>query len=239
MARRMVLGGYLLWMTVAVALYFFVPSLETVAWTAAGVGSTIAMFLGVRLNRPKPMAPWLLLGAAILTYAAADFLFYFALDHPEAGLNPRSDDVLYVVMFVLLTAGLLRLTRTGAAAHDRAALIDALIFMCGLGLLSWIFIVERGVVGPDADLVTKITAVAYPLADVAIIAMVARLVVAVRWTPAVLLLAVGAVGMLVSDVIYRLVRIDGPWTNGSPVDIGWLAFYFCWGRRRSIRRCAR
>ena len=72
----MVLGGYLLWMTVAVALYFFVPSLETVAWTAAGVGSTIAMFLGVRLNRPKPMAPWLLLGAAILTYAAADFLFY-------------------------------------------------------------------------------------------------------------------------------------------------------------------
>jgi len=224
-----VLAGYLLWMSVVVGLYFFVPSVEMAAWTAVGVGSTLAFVVGLRLNRPKPMGPWLLLGGAVLTYTVADFIYYLTLGRPEAGINPRADDVLYVVMFVLLTAGLLRLTRTGAAAHDRAALIDALIFMCGLSLLSWIFIIERGVAGPDADLVTKITAIAYPLADVAIIAMVARLVVAVRWTPAVLLLAVGAAGMLVSDVIYRLVRIDGPWASGGPVDLGWLAFYVCWG----------
>ncbi len=229
MARRMVLAGYLLWMTVAVALYFFVPSLEVPAWTAAGVGSTLAILLGVRLNRPEPPGPWLLLAGAVFTYAVADFVYYLALGHPDAGLNPRTDDVLYVIMFVLLTAGLLRLTRTGAAAHDRAALIDALIFMCGIGLLCWIFIVERRVVGPEPDLIAKITAVAYPLADVAILAMVARLVVAVRWTPTVLLLAFGAAGMLVSDVIYRLIRIEGSWTSGGPVDVGWLAFYVCWG----------
>ena len=105
MARRMVLAGYLLWMTVAVALYFLVPSLEVPAWTAAGVGSTLAILLGVRLNRPKPPGPWLFLAGAVFTYTVADFLYYFTLGHPDAGLNPRTDDLLYVVMFVLLTAG--------------------------------------------------------------------------------------------------------------------------------------
>ena len=104
MARRVVLAGYLLWMTVAVALYFFVPSLEVPAWTAAGVGSTLAILVGVRLNRPEPPGPWLLLAGAVFTYAVADFVYYFALGHPDAGLNPRTDDVLYVIMFVLLTA---------------------------------------------------------------------------------------------------------------------------------------
>src|SRR5829696_2350681 len=110
MLRRVVLAGSLRWMSGVVGLYFFVPSVGVAAWLAAGV----------RLNRPKPMGPWLLLGGAVLTYTVADFIYYLTLGRPEAGINPRADDVLYVVMFVLLTAGLLRLTRTGAAAHDRA-----------------------------------------------------------------------------------------------------------------------
>ena len=39
----------------------------------------------------------------------------------------------------------------------------------------------------------------------------------------------GIVGVLFSDVIYGLARLDGEWAVGGPVDIGWVIFYAALG----------
>ena len=82
--------------------------------------------------------------------------------------------------------------------RDRAGLIDALILTAGLGLLSWIFLINPGSQAPQHTTLESVTSVAYPLFDVLVFATAARLVTAVRRTPAVGLLAVGGVALFVS-----------------------------------------
>jgi diguanylate cyclase (GGDEF)-like protein/PAS domain S-box-containing protein len=226
---RAVILMYGLWTAAWSVAYFASPRASTIAWAAIGVGAVAAVLLGVLLNRPRRAGPWLLLAGAMLAYAAGDLAYHLAGQEPDRVPAQYLDEIFYALMFVLVTAGLLRLAGAGAAARDRAALIDALVLMTGVGLLVWVFLVEANATRPELTVVQKAIAVAYPLADVAILAMVTRLVTAVRWTRAVTLLTAGATGLLVSDVIYRIDRLQGTWTDGGPVDLGWLAFYFCWG----------
>jgi PAS domain S-box-containing protein len=47
--------------------------------------------------------------------------------------------------------------------------------------------------------------------------------------PALRLLAAGGIGLLASDIGYLLVQLHGTWHVGTPVDLGWVVFYVCWG----------
>ena len=72
----------------------------------------------------------------------------------------------------------------------------------------------------------KAVSVAYPLGDVLALAMMIRLLTAAgRKPPAVSWLAASIVGVLVSDVVYGLGRLDSDWIVGGPIDLGWIVFY--------------
>ena len=49
--------------------------------------------------------------------------------------------------------------------------------------------------------------------------------------PAGRLLAIGALGTLVSDTLYGLANLHPAWnwSDGNPIDLGWILFYSCWG----------
>jgi diguanylate cyclase (GGDEF)-like protein/PAS domain S-box-containing protein len=78
----------------------------------------------------------------------------------------------------------------------------------------------------------RLTAAAYPLGDVLVLAMLAHL-----WSnggfrhTAGRLLAIGTVGTLVSDSLYGLANLhsNGNWSDGNVIDLGWIFFYACWG----------
>src|SRR5581483_7822382 len=114
---------------------------------------------------------------------------------------------------------------------DRASLLDALMITVGVGLLSWIFLIGPNVRG-SGDLLARLTAAAYPLGDVLLLAMLAHL-----WSagglhnPAGRLLAVGTLGTLVADSVYGLANLHTGWnwSDGNPFDLGWILFYSCWG----------
>src|SRR5262249_39226319 len=76
----------------------------------------------------------------------------------------------------------------------------------------------------------KSVAIAYPLGDVLVLAMIARLLAppAAR-TRCVQLLTVGAVAGLASDVSFGLLQLHGSFHNGTVVDLGWVIFYGAWG----------
>ncbi len=92
----------------------------------------------------------------------------------------------------------------GYRAATRPSLLDALIVTVGLGLLSWIFLIGPNVRAPGGMLV-RLTAAAYPLGDVLLLAMLAHL-----WSAGGLrnaagrLLAIGTLGTLVADSVYGL-----------------------------------
>ncbi|HEU5387926.1 MAG TPA: hypothetical protein VFV73_18680 [Streptosporangiaceae bacterium] len=134
-----------------------------------------AIVAGVALNRPARKAPWLLLAVAQLSVVAGQLSF------PVAGLLgtqlpfPSFADVLYLATYPMYAVALLIFIRWRIPARDRRSLIDALTLTAGLGLLSWIYLILPYTNNPDLSWLQKSVAVGYPLCDVLVLAVVARL----------------------------------------------------------------
>lgn len=187
--------------------------------------------VGVRLNRPAHALFWYLLALANLSFSAGEVVQvvqtqFLHLDNPF----PSVADGFYLAEFVLYAAGVLGFIRWRTARQDRAGLLDALILTMGLALLAWIYLILPYALNPDLGWFQKAVSIAYPLGDVVVLALLLRLL-----TPrggnsrSLQLLAVGTVGILVSDTLYGLIQLHGGWHIGTGVDLGWAAFYTAWG----------
>ena len=229
MARRAGLAAYGLWMAVLTAVYFAVPAWRDAIWTLVSVSGVLAILIGIRINKPRMSGTWLIFYAAMVFYAASD-LTTNLLPFPPTSQPPWSlvDEVPLLIFLILFAIAMLRFAHAAEPGRDRAALIDALVLMLGAGLLTWVLTVEMRIDQQNA-LLTNIVIVAYPLSDVAILALVTRLVTAVRFSPAVLLIVFGTVGLLVAEVLFRIGRANGEWLFGTPLDIGYFAIYAFWG----------
>jgi PAS domain S-box-containing protein len=181
--------------------------LRAIEWTVLGIGSAAAIVYGVRRHRPARIGPWLLLACAIVASAAGDVLT--ALNRPGVA------DVCFYAMFVLVACGLLQLTRAGAILVDRARLIDLLALACSTLLVVWVFVIG------DAGQIGNISG-AYVIGALLLLAVVARLLVAVGRNLSAALLVIGAVGVLVSDILQPL------WP-GRLSESGFVVLYLAWG----------
>jgi diguanylate cyclase (GGDEF)-like protein/PAS domain S-box-containing protein len=228
--RRNVLAGYAAWMTVLIAVYYVLPSLRIEAWGLIGLSGVLAIGAGVLINRPARKAPWLLLAAANLTFAGGQLSFLILTKLGATVPFPSFADVLYLATYPLYAAGLLIFIWWRTPYHDRRSLIDALTLTVGLALLSWLYLILPYVRSPDLSWLQKSVTISYPLGDVLILAMLARLLApGTGRGRSVQLLTLGTVGVLVSDVSFGLISLHGSFHNGTIVDLGWAIFYSAWG----------
>jgi diguanylate cyclase (GGDEF)-like protein/PAS domain S-box-containing protein len=65
-SQRHVLGGYAIWMALLIAAYYAWPGLRAGTWGLIGLSAIVA---AVVINRPRRKAPWLLLAAALASFA--------------------------------------------------------------------------------------------------------------------------------------------------------------------------
>jgi PAS domain S-box-containing protein len=181
--------------------------LRAIEWIVLGTGSAAAIVYGVRRHRPARIGPWLLLAGAIMASAAGDVLT--ALDRPGVA------DVCFYVMFVLVAGSLLQLTRVGAVLVDRARLIDLLALACSTLLVVWVFVIG------DASRIGNVSG-AYIIGALLLLAVVTRVLVAAGRNLSAVLLVIGAVGVLVSDIVQPL------WP-GRLSESGFVVLYLAWG----------
>jgi diguanylate cyclase (GGDEF)-like protein/PAS domain S-box-containing protein len=203
------------------------------AWAMLGISAVVAMVYGVRRNRPNSPIAWWFLSAGVLLFITGDTTYKFW--HQIIGQQnipfPSFIDAIYITMYPVLAIGLLLLARKRSSRGDQTTLIDALTVTLGVGLLSWIFLIGPNVRGPGTTLV-RLTAAAYPLGDVLLLAMLAHL-----WSnggfrhAAGRLLAIGTVGTLIADSLYGFANLhaNANWSDGNVIDLGWILFYSCWG----------
>ncbi|MEU6232396.1 EAL domain-containing protein [Kitasatospora sp. NPDC047058] len=229
--RQRLMVCYLLWMVLFTCIYYINPTQRIIWWTGMGLGGVAAIVVGVRLNRPSHALFWYLLALANLSFTAGEVvqviqLQFLHLSNPF----PSVADGFYLAEYLLYAAGVLGFIRWRTAHQDRASLLDALILTMGLALLVWIYLVLPYARNPDLTWVQKAVSIAYPLGDVVVLALLLRLL-APRGggSRALQLLTVGTVGLLISDILYGLIQLHGNWHIGTPVDLGWAAFYTAWG----------
>jgi diguanylate cyclase (GGDEF)-like protein/PAS domain S-box-containing protein len=230
-SRRHLLTGYFIWLTLLVATYYVWPGLRVAAGGVFDLSGGLAIVAGVVLNRPDRKTPWLLLAAANLTFAAGQISFLVLTETIKANVPfPSIADVFYLATYPLYAAGLLLFIWSRTPDRDRRSLVDALTLTVGLALLSWIYLILPYVHDPALSWLQKSVAIAYPLGDVLILAMLVRLIVpGTTRSRSVQLLTLGTVGLLVFDVSYGLEQLPGSFHSGTVVGLGWAVFFGAWG----------
>lgn len=208
---------------------FVLPGSTAPVWLAVGTLSVAAIVAGMWLHRPARRLPWLLLAGAVLAMAFGDTVYAAAAGRRGLSPAPMWSDVAYLVMFPLLVAGLIVLTRASVVLRDRSRRLDLLTFASGVVLVAWVVAGGPATRAPGLSAEDRWTTFAYLVGDLLMVLTTARLVVAARRSPAVVLLAVGALGSLAADLGYLEGQLAGSWTSGSPAEVGYLVFYAAWG----------
>jgi len=215
------------------AAYYLSPptAAKLVIWPAIGISSAVAIVAGTHRYRPAIPQAWYLFALGQLTFVAGDTLYNIRTRMLHAGpVFPSVVDLCYLVTYPCLITGLLLLIRRRSPGRDVTSLIDATIITVGLGLLAWVFLIVPYVHAPELTLAQRLVAIAYPLGDVLLLAVAARLAVGAGQRPlAWWLLAGSVVPLLAADTAFGLLQLANNWQVGGPVDIGWILFYVCWG----------
>ncbi len=229
---------YLACGAVVALAYYLVPATGMVPRWAAKIGlynglglsAVAAIAVGMMWHRPDRPLTWYLFGTGLLSYVTADIIFYTYQDILHQEVFPSVADVFYLAAYPFLMAGLLLLIRSRSPGADRASLLDALVVTVGLGMVSWVFLVGPLAHSPDLTLAERVVSMAYPIMDVLLLATVVRLVVdRGPRPPAFWVLCCGVGALLITDTLYSIIQLTGGYHTGSPIDLGWMTWYACWG----------
>ncbi|MFB9186945.1 putative bifunctional diguanylate cyclase/phosphodiesterase [Dactylosporangium sucinum] len=230
MLARTLSAWFAVWMGLLTVAFYRWPGMHMLWWGAIGLSSTAGVVVGVLVHRPRRRWPWFMLATALFMFGAGDFLYNVATD--VFGLEnpfPSFPDALYLAMYPLVAAGLLGFIRSRTGRNNRESLLDAATLTIGLALLSWLFLIDPYVRNDELTLLQKLVSVAYPLGDVLTLAVFARLLTGgVKPFGSINFLGLGTAGLLIADVIYGLIQLNGNWHVGGPTDLGWVLCYFGW-----------
>jgi diguanylate cyclase (GGDEF)-like protein len=185
----------------------------------------VACFVAARRHRVL-RSPMLLLGAAAFVSIVADVSFYSLALVNGTEVYPSVADLLYLICYPLMAGGLLLIVRRRTPGWGGASGIDAVIVAVGLGYLIFEFAIAP-VMAVTLDNLTRLVSVAYPVGDLMLMVVGARLMLGAgpRSTPLRLL---GAYLMLTlaADTLYSIQTWNGTYQSGNFLDMFWMSAGF-------------
>jgi diguanylate cyclase (GGDEF)-like protein len=226
------LGGSLL----ATATFLASPDgtwLQTGWEMAICYGATAAIVVGIRRHRPAGGTAWawFAIGIALNTTGILVEAITDRVLHIEP--FPSAADAFYLGIYPALAVGLALLIRRRSARRDWAALVDATTISTGLGLLSWVFLIDPTNGDTSLSVFGHVVSVAYPVGDVLLLAMMVRLLLGVgSRTPAFRMMTASLVLILLPDVAWAVINQVG-WEPSSLAEhflhISYLVAYSLFG----------
>jgi diguanylate cyclase (GGDEF)-like protein/PAS domain S-box-containing protein len=231
--RVSVWRAFLAFAAVAVPAYLLAPA--SVVWKGDlcfdlfGALSVAVITYGIVRNRPVHRLPWLLfaLGQGLFVVGDAIFSLYDVL-----GVNPfpSAADGVYLAAYPILGAGVAVLVRRRRPGQDWAALLDAAIVTVGLGSVSWAVLMAPYTRDRSLSLPALGISLAYPLADVLLLAVAARLLFGGgKRSFSLLLIGFSLASLLITDTVYGWLSLHGRYASGDSVDVGWMVSYALFG----------
>jgi diguanylate cyclase (GGDEF)-like protein/PAS domain S-box-containing protein len=191
--------------------------------------AVVAVVVGCLRWQPEAVRAWTWIagGLAFLFLGEVGTWVYQRLG---SSTFPSMADAFHLAAYPALAAGLLTIAAAHATVRDRLAVLDSSIVAVAAALVLWLVLVEQYT--SDASLTTlqKTFSIAYPGADVLLLALTVRLLFSVTTRSAsIIMLFAGLAAMLVGDTLFAL---DGVHTgSGATGSIqGWiLAAYLLLG----------
>ena len=188
-------------------------------YDAVVVAAGIACLLRSRAVAAERRA-WLLIGAAVLSWAAGEIYWTaYILDNPEAPY-PSLADAFYLAFYPFALAGLVQLVRARAHELDWRLWTDGLIAALGTAALGAAFVFDFVADRTTGSPLEVATTLAYPLGDIAVLAMIVGVIALTGWRPdrTWQLLLAGLAAMAVADIAYSVQSSGGFVPAGNWID---------------------
>jgi diguanylate cyclase len=139
---------------------------------------------------------------------------------------PNTADAFYLGMYPLMIVGLTKMVQHVAPGRDKASFIDAGVVGIAMFGITWVLSLDdvfMGGPGIDSALIVSLT---YPVMDVALLAVAARLVVSVHLKHLPFAFIAGSIASLaIADTAYQIKLGNGTFQTGQFPDAFWLTFY--------------
>ncbi|MBA3413981.1 MAG: PAS domain-containing protein, partial [Chloroflexia bacterium] len=185
------------------------------------LGAVAAVASAAR-GRAADAAPWLAFAAGLAWFALGDALIAASARTLGGVLVSSWADALSLAGYACLGAGLVVLWRRHPGG-DPTAPIDAAIVAIGAAMLAWVFRIAPAADDPTLGLPGRLVAFAYPVADLALLAIALRLVLAGGWrSTSARLLGLAFATLLAADALFAAAQLAGSSRRGGPADLLWL-----------------
>jgi diguanylate cyclase (GGDEF)-like protein len=223
--------------TALVLVMLNAPSSVTVpvddyAETVAPLLAAGACIVAGRRQRGRARVGWFLVAASAAAWGAGQAAWTYSELALQQNPFPSLADAGFVSSVPILLAGLFTLPvwPAGAAAKVRA-ISDGLLIAGGLLVASWNTVLAAIVASPAETALGQGLSLAYPLADVIVVT-----VLAIMWSRAsagtrspILIIIAGLALIAVSDSTFAYQQAQDSFGSGSVIDMGWVAGYLVVG----------
>ncbi len=187
---------------------------------------SVAFWGLLRAGRPRPSG-WVLVLSGFLGWVLGDLVFMVEQTVLEISAYPAPSDVVYLGSYALLAAGLVVIVRRRGSLGDLPAVLDAAILATGTAVVAGVFVISPIAGDSSLTLLGKLTSAVYPIADVLLLGILARL-----WTTpgartaAFKMLAAALALTLLGDAFYNFTALtSGDVTSLVVNDLFWLGSY--------------
>ncbi|HEY8810067.1 MAG TPA: GGDEF domain-containing protein [Solirubrobacterales bacterium] len=228
----LLLGGTLLvalhyWLGVGDGLNFAIGS---VVYDAVVLGAGVACLVRASAFGPERRA-WILIGIAILTWGTAEVYWAIFIEGNANAPYPSPADVGYLLFYPLAYGGLALLVRARAHEMNWRLWMDGAIAALGTAALGAAFVFDFVAEKTEGTPLQVATTLAYPLGDIAMVAMVVGVVALTGWRPGRTwsLLLAGLSALVIADIAYTLQSTGEAIPGGNWIDPIYLIAAVCLG----------
>jgi diguanylate cyclase (GGDEF)-like protein len=226
----LLLGGTLLvavhyWLGVGSNFNFAIGS---VVYDAVVLGAGVACLVRASAYGPERKA-WLLIGAAILSWGAAEVYWAAFIEGNPNAPYPSPADVGYLAFYPLAYAGLAMLVRARAYEMNWRLWMDGAIAALGTAALGAAFVFDFVAEKTSGTVLQVATTLAYPLGDIAMVAMVVGVFALTGWRPGRTwsLLLAGLSALVIADIAFTLQSTGEALPGGNWIDPIYLIAAVC------------
>jgi diguanylate cyclase (GGDEF)-like protein len=183
----------------------------------------LCLLRGIAVRRER--AAWLVIGAGLLSWLAADVYWTVALSDLETVPVPSAADAMYLAFYPASYVGLLLLVKSRVAHLPRAAWLDGGIAAAAAGSIVAALVFKPLLDASTGSVANVAVNLAYPLGDLLLMSLVVAVFGLSGWRPGRAWLLIGGAMVLLAaaDGIYLFQAAEESYVEGTLLDAMWPA----------------
>ncbi len=187
------------------------------------VAAAVAVLASRR--RTADRLAWWALATAFLCNVTGNLVYTLVVAPMAEEPFPSLADLFYLAYYPPLYIALVALIRARVPRFHASMWLDGVVGALGAGAVAVAVLVGSALEVTDGDTAAVVVSLAYPIADVVLLALLVAVgaILGVRRDRTLLFLAAGFTANLGGDIVYLQLATQGVYVEGGPLDLAWLA----------------